>query len=340
MATMRDVARRAGVSTSTVSFVVNGTRPVAPATRARVEAAMADLGFRRNVLARALASNRTRIVALVFPALEHRLGSTAMSIVTSAAVAASERGFHLVLWPVSSDPRQLEEYVSGGLVDAVTLMEVTLDDPRVDVLARLGVPFALMGRPQVSDGLSFVDMDFEDAVERGLDHLTSLGHERIALLIGELESPALTSYGPIVRTTHAFERVMRARGLEPVVLRAHQSPAAGRDAAHRLRDVHPDVTAVLVLNEQAVYGFVGELELTGVKVPEDLSVLAVATSPDPISRADPVVSSFVAPGTEMGRLAVEQMLHLLDEPQAPPTQTLVPMELQIAGSTARVPDAR
>lgn len=339
MATMRDVARRAGVSTSTVSFVVNGTRPVAPATRLRVEAAMADLGFRRNVLARALASNRTRIVALVFPALEHRLGSTAMSIVTSAAVAASERGFHLVLWPVSTDPHQLEEYVSGGLVDALTLMEVTLDDPRVDVVTRLGVPFGLMGRPQDTDGLSYVDMDFEGAVERGLDHLTELGHRRIALLIGELDSPGLTSYGPIVRTTDAFERGMAARGLTPLLLPAHQTPADGRRAAHRLRSAHPDVTAVLVLNEEAVYGFAGELERTGVRVPQDLSVLALATSPDPISRADPVVSSFVAPGTEMGRLAVAQMLHLLDEPDAPPTQTLVPMELHLAGSTARLADA-
>ena len=73
-ATMQDVAERAGVSIATVSFVVNNTKPVTPETRVRIEQAMADLGFRRNVVARALASRRTRIIALVYPALDHGIG--------------------------------------------------------------------------------------------------------------------------------------------------------------------------------------------------------------------------------------------------------------------------
>ena len=73
MATMRDVAERAGVSIATVSFVVNNTKPVTAATRRADRGAMAELGFRRNVVARALASRRTRIIALAYPALEHRL---------------------------------------------------------------------------------------------------------------------------------------------------------------------------------------------------------------------------------------------------------------------------
>lgn len=337
MVTMRDVARRAGVSIATVSFVVNKTKPVTPTTRAKVESAMEELGFRRNVLARALASQRTRIVALVFPALEHRLGSTAMSIVTSAAVTASERGFNLVLWPVSSDPGQLEEYVSGGLVDGVVLMEVTLEDPRIAVLERRGMPYGLMGRTSDPGERSYVDMDFEGAVRQGVEHLVGLGHSRIALLIGELDAKSMAGYSPIVRSATTFREDMAARGLDPVVVTARQNTAAGRDAARRFRHEHPDVTGVLVLNEEALYGFVGQLGRDGVGIPDDVSILGLAISPDPNAMADPAVSAFVAPGVEMGRLAVTSILARLEDPESPPIQQLVPMTYLSSGTTGPSP---
>jgi len=74
--TMREVAEAAGVSIATVSFVVNNSKRVAPETRERIERAMTELGFRRNIVARALASRRTQIIALVYPVLEHRLSGS------------------------------------------------------------------------------------------------------------------------------------------------------------------------------------------------------------------------------------------------------------------------
>lgn len=336
MATMQDVADRAGVSITTVSFVVNDTKPVAAATRARVEAAMAELGYRRNVLARALASRRTRIVALAFPALEHRLGTSALSVVTSAAQAANERGFNVVLWPLS-DQARLEEYVSDGLVDAVLLMEVTADDPRVALLRRLGVPFALIGRTKDPADLPYVDMDFESAVADGLDHLTELGHERVALFLGELHSESLAGYGPIARTEAAYLRESAERGLEPVVLRSPQDPRSGHAAAERLITEHPEVTAVLALNEDALYGFVNGLRTRVRSVPDDVSVLGLATSPDVITTADPPVSALVAPGAELGRRSLDAMVDRLDDPTTPMVQELVRCTLQLVGSTGPAP---
>jgi DNA-binding LacI/PurR family transcriptional regulator len=89
MVTMRDVADRAGVSIATVSFVVNGTKPVSADTRTRIERAMADLGFRRNAVARALASRRTHILAMAYPALDHELSSSSLEFFTSAAATAA-----------------------------------------------------------------------------------------------------------------------------------------------------------------------------------------------------------------------------------------------------------
>ena len=87
--TMREVAEAAGVSIATVSFVVNNSKRVAPETRERIERVMAELGFRRNVVARALASRRTQIIALVYPMLAHRLAGSVTEFITSAARAAS-----------------------------------------------------------------------------------------------------------------------------------------------------------------------------------------------------------------------------------------------------------
>ena len=104
MATMQDVATLAHVSLSTVSYAINNTRPISAATRERIERAMVELDFRPNAIARSLASRRSRILALTFPGIENRLGSTVMEFVTSAAEAARARGYHLVVWPYAPVP--------------------------------------------------------------------------------------------------------------------------------------------------------------------------------------------------------------------------------------------
>ncbi|WP_240930746.1 LacI family DNA-binding transcriptional regulator [Isoptericola sp. BMS4] len=329
---MQDVADHAGVSLTTVSFVVNGTKRVAPATRTRVEEAMADLGYRRNVLARALASRRSHIVALVFPALRHRLGGTALSIVTAAASAATARGFNVVLWPVD-DTAQLDDYLSGGLVDGVLLMEVTADDPRIALLTERQVPFGLIGRTDDTTGLSFVDMDFAGMVTAGLDHLTGLGHRRVALFVGDLDD-AWSGYGPVVRTEQAYVAEAARRGLDPVVVRGGQDPRAGRRTATALVTDRPDVTAVLALNEGALSGFVNGLTAAGRAVPDDVSVLALATSATDVATADPAVSAVVAPGTELGTRSVQSLVDRLADPGSPPAHDLLPGTLELVGSTA------
>jgi DNA-binding LacI/PurR family transcriptional regulator len=334
MATMREVAQLAGVSLATVSFIVNGTKPVSDATRARVEAAMDELGFRRNVLARALASQRTRIIAIAFPSDQHRLGTTALSIITAAAGAAADRGHSVVLWPVGYEDGRLEEYVRGGLVDGVLLMEVRADDPRVPVLQRLGVPFGLIGRTRADETLPFVDIDFEQAVIDGIEHLRALGHAAVALVVGEAREQSYGGYGPILRTTEAFERHMAKLGLAPVVIESTHNPVGGLSAARQLAEQHPEVTGVLVLNEAALFGFLSGIVRSGYSVPESISILGLATSADNVAIADPVLSTLVAPGAEVGVLAVGGMIDALEGHNDQPTQSLVRCRIQPAGSTA------
>lgn len=325
MATVRDVAERAGVSIATVSFVLNGTKPVTPATRDRVEAAMADLGYRRNVLARALASRRTRILALAHPTLEQRLGSTTTDFVTSAARAARARGYHLVLWPVDTDGDEIRELLSQGLVDGVVLMEVLLEDARVEALTGSGTPFALIGRTAYPAGLIHVDIDFDQSMAIALDHLQELGHREIALVsVGH----ALPEYGPKVRSAAAYRRLCGERGLRQLLLECEASVMGGRSLVPRLEGS----TAVVVMNEFAGFGLLSELASRGVAVPGDVSIVSF-TSPDMAAIADPPLTIMRPPGATLGALGVDALIDRLEDPELMPPPQLLPCILELGGST-------
>ena len=319
MATMRDVADRAGVSIATVSFVLNGTKPVTAATRRRIEDAMAELGFRRNVVARALASRRTRILALAYPALEHQLITSVAEFITSAAREASAEGYHLVVWPVSNDGVELSELVLGGLVDGVLLMEVQLDDPRVGLLRAQDMPFAMIGRTEDPTGLDYVDIDFDGTIDVAVDHLWELGHRRLALVSGRQDTPSFLGYGPYVRLEQSFRRAAAERGFEPILLSASRSAASGRQAAVELTETAPEVTGVLVVTETAAMGLLTGLHRLGRNVPREVSVISVTSSLEMAQISDPPLAVVTAAGIELGRLGVQALIRRLEgrDPLAP-----------------------
>ena len=337
MATMRDVAQRAGVSIATVSFVLNDTKPVTAATRAKIEQAMADLGFRRNVVARALASRRTHIIAMAYPALDHKFGFSAAEFFTSAADAARKQDYHLVLWPVGNDGTELTELVGQGLVDGVVLMEVQLDDPRVTVLEETGTPFAMIGRTSTLEGLSHVDIDFDKTVEDAVGHLYGLGHRRLALISGNLNDPLFSTYGPYVRSEAAYRRVAPEYGLETVVMESSGSTLAGQEAMSRLVSEHPETTAVLIVNEFAALGAVAGLNRLGRRVPADISVLPLLMAPEMAALTNPELTIMRTPGPELGQLGTEALIRQIEGDDPLPPQ-LVPAKLY-PGATVGPPRA-
>lgn len=340
MATMQQVADRAGVSIATVSFVVNGTKYVTPATTAKVTAAMRELKFRGNVVARALASRRTRIIALLFPTTGNRFGPTTSEFFMSAAERASERGHHLVLWPVDPAGDDLDDLVSGGLVDGVVLMEVRMDDPRVAKLSDLGVPFTLIGRTRDSSGLPFVDIDFETTIEDGLGHLQGLGHRRFGLVLEDLEGTPMAGYAPHLRVEATFGRSIADRGLAGTVVYAGAGSEGGREAARELLEADPDVTAVLVMKDDSSAGLLVGLYAAGRRVPDDVSVLSIASSRAAGDQHHPRMSTMIAPGRELGIRAADALIDQLDGTSTDLPHFLLPCVLSTADSTAAAPARR
>ncbi|WP_188192118.1 LacI family DNA-binding transcriptional regulator [Nonomuraea sp. SYSU D8015] len=325
MVTMRDVAERANVSIATVSFVINGTKPVAPETRARIEAAISELDYRRNVVARALASSRTRILALLHPDLEARPNATVIQFVMSAAHGARERGYDLVLWPVNDD-EQMSHLLAGGLVDGALLMEVQIHDSRVDRLIASRVPFALIGRTE-NDDLPFVDIDFTATINQAVDHLRSYGHQRIALVTQRTKAAPDNEPGRILRAEAAYLDAMAALDRPPAVITVEGTSAGGREAARTLHEHFPDATAVILVNEGASAGLVKGARALGRSVPDDLSIISASTTRELGEMIEPSLTVMAAPAAELGRLAADALIDQLEGIQDTPPHLLIPCTL-------------
>lgn len=334
-ATMQDVADRAGVSIATVSFVVNNSKRVTPQTRARIEQAMHELDFRRNLLARALASRRTRIVALVLAAFDRGIHGASSDFMVGAARQASEADHHLVVYPDDVDGSQLPALVGHGLVDGVVLMEVRMDDPRVALLVGLDVPFALIGRTADTTGLYCVDIDFEASMQIAMDHLVELGHRRIVYMSSV--AAGAESLGRIVRAEAAYRRAMKKLRRRPTVMSCPPTVAGGRENAVELATRAPGATAVVITGEAAAAGFIAELHRLRVRVPRDLSVVALLVSEELVATCNPPLTSVATPGGELGRLGVQALLHRLAGD--PPTEPVLRAGVLVLGeSTGPVPN--
>ncbi|PPF63560.1 LacI family transcriptional regulator [Rathayibacter tritici] len=338
VATMRDVARLAGVSIATVSFVVNDTKPVSPETRERVRAAMRELGFRPHALARALARRRSGIIAVVSPLAPSRPLTTATSFLLGAAEAAAEQDYSIVLWPTVGGSERLADLRADGLIDGVVLMQVTTEDERVPILRDSGTPFALIGRTRDPSALDWVDIDVEGMVAEALGRLAGLGHARVALVLGP-DRDLAADFGPYVRAQEAFSLACAARGIDGVLLRCEESPAGGRALAGSFDhdSITATATAAVIVNGGAAVGFAHELRHRGVRVPTDLSIVLLASDPDVADLADPALDLLVAPGHELGRRGVEALLARLADPDAPLLQERIGGPWRAGGSTAAPP---
>ncbi|WP_035750255.1 LacI family DNA-binding transcriptional regulator [Arthrobacter sp. 35W] len=331
---MADVARIAGVSRSTVSYVLSGARPISPETRERILHAMADLGYTPNLLAQGLAGKRTGIVSLIFPVGEHGMNTTEFEYVQGAAEQARADGYHLLLWPINAeDVGEIQRVVAQGLVDGIVLMEVRSVDKRIPILAETGVPFTMIGRPTAAEGLAFVDADFEAMGELAVAHLAALGHTKIGLVTHSQESLD-AGYGPMVRSRDAVAASAARHGIGVRLFPALSTLAGGREVFDQILATAPTTTGIVAVNEAATVGLLGAADNHGWKVPRDLSIVAINTSAGAAERTMPALTTATADPRAMGRQAAQFLSRRLKGEDAAGLQALAAPVLTVRNSTA------
>lgn len=331
MATMADVAKRAGVALSTVSYALSGRRPVSEETKQRIFEAIAELGYHPNILARGLATKRTKVIALLYPALVRGLSEVQLEFVTSAAAVASQRGYALLLWTSPSEDQEILRLTREGLIEGLILMEIRLHDPRVEMLLKLGYPFSMIGHCQHNHSISFVDFDFDQALRLGVQHLADLGHRYIALLNYSPVAFEL-GYGPAVRSLEGFQAAVEAGGLQGVARVCEATPEKGYETMQTLLDGYPSISAALINNNVIYFGVAQALMERGLRVPEDFSIVAI-TSPRMAGMTTPALTSVDIPAAEMGRIGAEMLIRRLEGEEEQPTQLILSPELTVRQSS-------
>lgn len=331
--TIIDVARHAGVAPSTVSYVLSGKRVISAATRVRVQDSIRVLGYHPHAGARALASNRSNVIALVMPL---RAGMHLPVLWRFAgAVVTTARGHRHDVLLVTADEGAggLRRVAASAMVDGLVVMDVELRDVRVPVLRKLERPSVLIGFPADAKGLTCVDLDFYQAGTACVDHLARLGHREIAFL-GAPRAVYQRGTGFAHRTTVGFRDAANAHGLRAVVVPGPDTPEQAAAQVTELFATRPGLTGLVVHHEAAVSHVLAAVRALGVTVPGDVSVVAIC--PDEVAeRAEPPLDSVLIPAEDVGARAVELLMRKI-EGGTPAEATLLAPRLTVRSSSAPI----
>lgn len=337
MATIEDVAREAGVSISTVSYALSGKRSITEETRSRVLAAAERLGYAPKAAARALAARRSNILAVTTPLRPDTDQSAHMAFAMAVTTAARDHGYDTLLLVQDDALEGMRRSAATSLADGIVVLDVAAHDERADLARRLDCPVVFIGLPADDDGLTCVDLDFRAAVVEAVDALHAAGHRSIGLISQPQDVIARESNYPL-RIEDAFVRRADELGIAHAVVRP--DPSAPDTAVDALLERLPGVTAIVLstLTDVAV-SLTPALARRGLRVPEDVSVVAVGMTPDP-SRPplpfdawplDPALTCPVAVGTLVG---------LVERTTNPGGTTLVPPVRTSRGTVAPAPAPR
>ncbi|QBI55885.1 LacI family DNA-binding transcriptional regulator [Streptomonospora litoralis] len=329
-----DVARHAGVSPSTVSYVLSGKRSISAATRERVLESIAVLGYQPHAGARALASNRSNVIALVIPLRPGIHVPVAMQFAVSVVTSARDREHDVLLLTQAEGEGGLRRVAGTSMVDGIIVMDVEVDDARIPALRALSHPSVLIGVPADTSGLTCIDLDFEAAGRACVAHLAALGHREVAL-IGQPPSVYERRTGFAERTVAGFEAEARERGVESAVVPCDAGQAAVTATVTELLRERPRLTGIVVHNEPVLPTLLEAVRGLGREVPADLSVVAIAPD-DLATEVSPPLTSVSLPAEEVGGRAVSLLMDKLDAID-PPEVTLLPPRLVPRASAAARP---
>ncbi len=309
-ATIKDLARIANLSTSTVSRVLTGDPHVSLDAVEKVNEAIKATGYIPNSAARSLVKQRRNLIGLIVPELENPYYTL---IVRGVEAAVSEFGYGVVLISgsnQSANSNVIESLLEVG-VDGIIHAGLLQDDQSIPILSRWGIPYVLVGRQPVNEKSNYVVFDDYGSAYKATRHLLSLGHRKIAFLFGKLSSisselklrgykDALTEQGL------PFDKDLFAVG--------DLDFECSRRAVHKLLEKGTDMTAILASNDMMAFGARDAVLKAGLDIPGDISLVGI----DNIFWSGMWginLTTVDVPKFEMGQLAGQILIRHIDDPK-------------------------
>ena len=318
--TIRDVADRAGVSSMTVSRVINGSSSVSIAARGRVEEAITELGYVPSRLARGLSAQRTGTMACLVPDVANPFFTL---IVRGAEEVARRAGFGIILCDTRADhtiERDAIEEMIAHRVDGVLVAPVS-DRSRDELqrLSRFGIPFVLVDRTVAGVDADAVVGDSVGGARRLVEHLLALGHTRIGLIVERDDVSTARD-----RRRGYFEALDAAR-IPPdpaLVVEASVDPDGGLSGMARLLALDAPPTAVFTVNNLVAVGAIEAVRNAGLEVPDDVALVCFDDI-EYASRLYPFLTAMEQPAETFGTLGAQLLLERIARRGAPKPRVVV-----------------
>jgi DNA-binding LacI/PurR family transcriptional regulator len=335
-ATIKDVARLAGVSNGAVSVAVSGQTGVADSTRVRILAAADELGWRPSIGARAMRSSRAFAVGLILARDPALLGADPFfpSFIAGVESELAPVGYALVLQVVHADRTAISHayrrLAREGRVDGVFLTDIRRDDPRLPLVQELHLPAIAVGKPSGRSTLTSIGIDDRVGIREAVDHLARLGHRRIAFVGGT------RGYVHSISRQTAWRDGLRHAGLpDGPSVAADFTAAGGAAATTRLLDLAEPPTAIVYANDLMAMAGMAIAAQRGIVVPTDLSIVGFDDVPL-AAHMNPPLTTVRQDVVLWGRAAAAALLELVEN-RSPALTSLPPSQLVLRATTAPVP---
>lgn len=329
--TLEDIAKLAGVHRSTVSRVINDSPNVSPEVRKRVQKVIQSTGYQPNAAARSLASQRSNMIGLVLPRSVSSFFTDPFFPHLTQGIAFGCNNHNLTLSLFLAGTREDEEKIlprisRRGLLDGILIQSGRPDELLIDRLTRSNIPNAIIGRPFVTDGLSFIDIDNINAAIKATQHLLNLGYQRIATITGNHDSTVTED------RLAGYCRAITATGGkvdERLIVEGDFSEQSGYLAMKNLLGQKPD--ALFAQSDIMAAGAMRAIQEAGLAVPEDIAI--VGFDDIPIARQLKVqLTTIKQPITRFGIKAVELLIDLIENGSKPARRIILDSELVIRDS--------
>lgn len=331
--TIKDIARLANVSTTTVSHVLNSTRQVSEDLSNRVQVAIRDLEYKPNAMARALRVHSSKTLGLIVPDNSNPFFS---EIALGAEDCAFRHGYSLFLCNSRHDSARELTYMttlSTYAVDGLILSAVSGDLDQLSEFVKSGIPLVVVDRKLAAPDIEFIHSDHIEGAREATQHLVELGHRRIGIITGPIDVHSALD------RIQGFEEILNEHGIpnDPdLSVRGDFQVESGRRAAQEMMELPDPPTAIFACNDMMAIGALQTLRTLGLGVPEDVSLVGF----DDIflaSLLDPPLTTVAQSAYTIGEMAVARLVERMNGSKNLMTQEFcLPTDLIIRKSTRRL----
>jgi DNA-binding LacI/PurR family transcriptional regulator len=326
-----EIAKRANVSTATVSRAINQSGPVKAATARKVWRAISELNYYPNSHARALVSGRSRLIGLIVSDITNPFFP---ELIRSFETQASQQQYDLLLTSTDYLTSRMTTCLRRMLerkVDGVAMMTSEMDMSLIKELGRRGVPLVFMDVGQVGPKMSHVAIDYANGVKQAVDHLVALGHKQIGFISGPLDLHSART------RRQAFLDAVRGHGLSPdkrLIREGTHTAEGGQKAMAAILRLSRHPTAVVSSNDWTAIGALHAIHAAGLRVPSDISLVGFDDIPL-VSYTNPSLTTVRMSAADVGSTAFDALFKLIGGERLEGDVYQVPTRLIVRESTTK-----